>query len=155
MGLDMYLNARAYVSNYDFSKAQERKTYTDMVKVLGLEKAASKDSSFATLEVCVIYWRKANSIHNWFVENVQDNQDDCGSYYVEREKLIELRDACISVIERKESPEDVLPPKEGFFFGPTEINDWYFEDLERTVNEINRVLSSIPDNVDLYYHSSW
>ena len=23
------------------------------------------------------YWRKANQIHNWFVENVQDGEDDC------------------------------------------------------------------------------
>jgi hypothetical protein len=40
------------------------------------------------------YWRKANQIHRWFVENVQDYEDDCGYYEVDREQLEQLLDAC-------------------------------------------------------------
>ena len=35
------------------------------------------------------YWRKANQIHKWFVDNVQDGVDDCGEYKVTKEQLIE------------------------------------------------------------------
>lgn len=47
------------------------------------------------------YWRKANQIHNWFVENVQDGEDDC-CYHEEvtKEKLEELLDICKRVINK-------------------------------------------------------
>lgn len=38
------------------------------------------------------YWRKANQIHAWFVDNVQEGRDDCREYEFDREKLHELRD---------------------------------------------------------------
>lgn len=46
------------------------------------------------------YWRKANQIHNWFVENVQDGIDDC-SYHneVTKEILEELLDICQRVLD--------------------------------------------------------
>ena len=40
------------------------------------------------------YWRKANQIHNWFVENVQNGVDDCGCYEVTKEQLEELLKTC-------------------------------------------------------------
>ena len=43
------------------------------------------------------YWRKANQIHNWFVENVQDGNDDCNCYEVTKEQLEELLEVCIKV----------------------------------------------------------
>ena len=46
------------------------------------------------------YWRKANQIHNWFVNNVQDGEDDCNYHNeVTKEKLEELHDTCIAVLE--------------------------------------------------------
>lgn len=41
------------------------------------------------------YWRKANQIHKWFVDNVQDGNDDCKSYYVSTEDLEKLLNICI------------------------------------------------------------
>lgn len=47
-------------------------------------------------------WLNASHIHTWFVENVQNGQDDCGQYYVPTEKLEELLEVCDSVIENSE-----------------------------------------------------
>jgi len=45
------------------------------------------------------YWRKANHIHAWFVNNVQDGVDDCRYHNeVTKELLEELRDTCIEVL---------------------------------------------------------
>lgn len=45
------------------------------------------------------YWRKANAIHRWFVENIQDGEDDCDYHReVTAEDLEELRDLCIEVV---------------------------------------------------------
>lgn len=43
------------------------------------------------------YWRKANAIHNWFVENVQNGVDDCGEYEVSKSDLKELLSLCKEV----------------------------------------------------------
>ena len=46
------------------------------------------------------YWRKANQIHNWFVENVQNGVDDCGAYEVNEYQLQELLDLCEEVQDK-------------------------------------------------------
>lgn len=55
------------------------------------------------------YWRKANQIHNWFVENVQDGIDDC-SYHneVTKEILEELLDICQRVLDSCELVEGII-----------------------------------------------
>lgn len=50
------------------------------------------------------YWRKANAIHRWFVQNVQGGVDDCGTYIVTREQLEQLKATCeqvLSVVKTK------------------------------------------------------
>lgn len=48
------------------------------------------------------YWRKANQIHKWFVDNIQNGIDDCGSYKVTKDDLIKLKDLCKYVISKSE-----------------------------------------------------
>lgn len=46
------------------------------------------------------YWRKANAIHRFFVDAVQDGEDDCGWHNeVTPEVLKDLRDRCKRIIE--------------------------------------------------------
>jgi|GEM_PF-721163 len=42
------------------------------------------------------YWRKANSIHNWFVQEVQNGDDNCGSYEITKNHIIKLLEVCNS-----------------------------------------------------------
>lgn len=51
-----------------------------------------------TIIETVADWRKANHIHKWFVDNVQDGVDDCGIYEVTKEQLEELLDVCKTVV---------------------------------------------------------
>lgn len=56
---------------------------------------------------CIIeqvgYWRKANHIHDWFVKNVQDGEDDCRYHNeVTKEALEELLDVCETVLANSE-----------------------------------------------------
>lgn len=46
------------------------------------------------------YWRKANQIHNWFVENIQDGVDDCHYHReVTEEDLNDLLLVCERVLD--------------------------------------------------------
>lgn len=100
------------------------------------------------------YWRKANQVHNWFVQNVQNGEDDCGEYVVTREQLKALRDLCEEVLQNKERASELLPSRPGFFFGSTAYEAWYYDDLVRTLDIIGECMKQ-PEGVEFIYHSSW
>ena len=102
------------------------------------------------------YWRKANAIHAWFVDNVQDGEDDCGHYPVYREQLAELADVCDKVLEDPSQANELLPTQSGFFFGSTEYDEWYRRNLEYTRDRIRALLDNPQlEGWEFQYHSSW
>lgn len=156
MGLDMYLKASKYVSGYNFDTKQEQRNYRSILRNSGLTREdADANSPSLEVRINVGYWRKANSIHNWFVENVQDGVDECQESYVSREKLQELKDACNEVIKDNNKAAELLPTKSGFFFGSTDMDSGYILDLEQTVAIIDKCLSDKFNGCDFYYRSSW
>ena len=146
MGLDMYLQAERYVSKY-FDPEDEGRA-AKIQKIF----PEFTNAEVKTIRAEVAYWRKANAIHAWFVTNVQGGVDECQDSHVGRDQLEELRQLCLEVLDTKDASE--LPPQAGFFFGSTEVDDWYFEDLRNTVNQLDKVLA-MPDNLEFYYRASW
>ena len=103
-------------------------------------------------------WRKANAIHKWFVDNVQNGVDDCGYYKVTKEHLIQLHNMCNNVLADPNLAEQLLPTQSGFFFGGTEYGNGYYYDLRETKNTIDYILeykSYVFEDDGLYYYSSW
>ena len=145
MGLDMYLYAEQYVSDYN----EEGKELSNK-----LFKATGKRITSIRTEVG--YWRKANAIHKWFVDNCQDGRDECQSTFVSDEKLEELLETVKQVLADPKLATELLPTTDGFFFGGTEYDSWYIQDLEETKNILETVLNDRSlDNWDFYYQSSW
>ena len=100
------------------------------------------------------YWRKANHIHNWFVQNVQDGVDDCKQADVYREHLQDLLEACNRVMINPSEAEELLPTASGFFFGGTEYDEYYFGSIQETISILEECLSD-EDADTFYYTSSW
>jgi hypothetical protein len=101
-------------------------------------------------------WRKANAIHKWFVDNVQNGVDDCGQYKVTKEQLIQLHNVCNDILNDPNLAEQLLPTQSGFFFGNIAYDDWYYNDLRNTVQIIDEILEYKSYCLDdLYYSSSW
>lgn len=147
MGLDMYLNAKRFLwSNEDELAETLTKAFPEL---------NGKEMKVSEVIVEAAYWRKANAIHKWFVENVQDGEDNCGHYEVSREQLTELRDLVVKALKDKDA--SLLPPTSGFFFGGTEIDEWYWSYLKSTVKQLDNVLDTFNDSSGwwLEYHSSW
>jgi hypothetical protein len=148
MGLDMYLVGKRYL--FDDKRSSE------------LNEAAGTTDEFPVeqVDVKLAYWRKANAIHKWFVDNVQNGEDDCREYWVSREQLKQLRDLCDRVLKFKHLATEQLPTESGFFFGGTEADEWYYSYLEDTVARLDRVLAEANeggtlDSFDFYYRASW
>jgi hypothetical protein len=165
MGLDMYLRYRKNFSGYNLGDSDPA-IYQQVIEAAGLADAASKDSPYATVEVTAMYWRKANMIHTWFVDTLGGGVDECQEIHVPREKLKELRDLCFEALSvpagmsLTEHAEKVLPTASGFFFGSTEYDEWYVQDLQSTMDGLDRVLATLPDDGEgwdwsLIYQASW
>lgn len=104
----------------------------------------------------VAHWRKANHIHNWFVINVQNGADDCGNYAVSIDNLADLKTVCDTALHFKERASIILPTCEGFFFGSTDYDEGYFEDIKYTMDVCDKILQTTNFNEDLiFYTSSW
>lgn len=154
MGLDMYLSRRTYVKNWDFMKPEERHEVSVKLNNIPVSNIDVNKISYVIEEVG--YWRKANAIHNWFVENVQEGDDDCKEYWVSRENLETLLSECKEVIKNPTVSEEKLPTKSGFFFGSYEYDEYYIQDIKRTINIIEDVLKTTDFSYqDIYYTSSW
>ena len=112
---------------------------------------------FINIKEEVAYWRKANAIHQWFVDNVQDGEDDCVAHReLTKGDLLTLSNLAYKVYINPDIAEDLLPTQSGFFFGNTEYNDWYMENLKSTIEQINSILATTDFNTEaLYYVSSW
>ena len=154
MGLDQYLYAKKYYSNMDWRGEQDKKTFHELLAISGMEKHIYSPLPSIQLEVKIGYWRKANQIHQWFVDNCQDGVDDCRESYVSREKLQELKELCQRVLLVPATAEEELPTQSGFFFGSYEYDEYYFQDLKDTIETIDNALS-LSDDWSFYYQSSW
>lgn len=157
MGLDQYLEARRFVSGYSHSNDEERELFKTITEGVGLQDM--HDERFATVNVNVAYWRKANQVHTWFVANVQSGEDDCKTYHVSREKLAELGELCQRVASRGEPEyaQQHLPTASGSFFGDTDYDEYYFEQVDWTAKRLAQI-AQLPDGMngfDFYYNSSW
>lgn len=144
MGLDMYLNKKTYIGNQYKSEEEQAK-----VIVQGI-----KQARVSQIEEQVLYWRKENHFHKWFVDNVQDGMDDCEEYYVEKEILKNLISVCEDVLQDHQKAPKLLPTQEGFFFGSTSYDEYYFESVEQTLKSLKELLEEEGDG-DFYYTCSW
>ena len=157
MGLDMYLNKKTNVKNYSFYSAEE----TTLVEVTrnGEPVKSIDPSKVSMIEQEVGYWRKFNALHRWFVNNVQRGIDDCGEYYVSKDKMIELVSILKQVSEDHSKAHELLPSGNGVFFGSTAYDDWYFNDINSALMIFEEILESSIVEDDLlssyYYQSSW
>jgi hypothetical protein len=150
MGLDMYLDKRSYVRQWEHIDAD--KQYNVEVTRGGQPTNINPKKVKYIIEEAG-YWRKQNQIHRWFVENVQKGVDDCGDYYVERNRLQELLDICKIVQTDHSKAEELLPSASGFFFGGTDYDEWYFSGIDNTIDILKEALED--ENAEYYYSSSW
>lgn len=195
MGLDMYLHAREFIAGgYEHVRKaaaegqkylqKDVKQFDTVTSAFGLDRSSLPELTSFTIEFNVAYWRKANSIHAWFVRNIQDGTDDCAQYPVSRIHLEELVTICRRIleysylgdpvtvsgpfgsweeypeahlkVEGRKLAEELLPPQGGFFFGNTEYGESYIRDLEDTVRQLTSLLENEKlQDFEFTYQSSW
>jgi len=185
MGLDMYLYRETYVKNWEHTKPVDK---FDIRIKRGRKRYPDIDISKVNYIVEQVgYWRKANQIHQWFVDHIQNGVDECQRVYVPEEDLkrlyeivcelldeLELVDGEIcsgqtmndkgewikimkpgKVIKNPDLAIDLLPVQGGFFFGSTDYDNWYYQDLVDTKEILESIVNKEEDYASYYYQASW
>jgi hypothetical protein len=187
VGLDMYLRKKTYIGNkYRQPDQRVKVSVPKNQKDVFNPTKSIKSERITEITEEVAYWRKANAIHNWFVKNVQNGEDDCKEYDVSIEQLKELFELCDKIvkasklikgditngysynkgikepnIEKGKIIEDptiakqLLPTTEGFFFGGTDYDEYYLQEIINTRDMLDKILVEADNGGDFYYHASW
>jgi hypothetical protein len=180
MGLDMYLSRKTYIGgNYEHNEISGSINITKQGKTLVFDL-----KKLVCIEESVAYWRKQNHIHQWFVDNCGDGEDNCQEISVDDDDFKKLLDSAKKVIESLDSTsthtekikigwgngedifddvvvfdntelaEDLLPTQGGFFFGSTLYDEEYLESLKDLVVLLNEIIENDGD-YEYYYSASW
>jgi hypothetical protein len=114
---------------------------------LDMELKNSRDETVAT-------WRKANQIRGWLVSHeIIQYDDDCVDRIITKKQIKELVNDCKKVLENHDLAKELLPTTDGFFFGSQKYDEWYFKDLQSTVEKLSPLLEQIDENY--IYHDWW
>ncbi len=151
MGLDMYLYKKTYVQNWEHTNKKDR--YQINITKGGMP-TSIKAERITYITETVKSWRKFNALHAWFVGNVQGDLDNCADYYIETEKLEELIKLLGKIENDNSLAPELLPTQSGFFFGDTDYDEYYFEQITNTKQILISLLVEDCDG-DFYYSSSW
>lgn len=102
----------------------------------------------------VAYWRKANHIHAWLIKNGTERIEDYFCH-ISIDKLKELKDVCENILDDHSLAHTLLPTQTGFFFGSTDYDEWYYEDLEDTIRILENIIDEHTDEYRYVYIASY
>ena len=105
-------------------------------------------------EVC--YWRKANQIRQWFIDHTNlECDDNCKFIKLTKEDLEDLKSDCLYVLRHHNEADAVLPTSGGFFFGSVDYDEWYFDNLNYTVEMLDKVLKDTDFDTEIIEYYDW
>jgi hypothetical protein len=139
LGLDQNLEKEIYIGGY-----YEHNNVSGIVDIISSEKRHIIDpKTISSIQIHVAYWRKSNQIHKWIVEKSNDGiyPENDTRVIIAGEQLLELVDLCKELLKDRDidKAEELLPPSEGFFFGSYDIDEYYWQDLEYTIEQLKDV----------------
>ena len=158
MGLDMFLYRTAHSDALQLVRRYNTACRTEPFAGLPSEEVVQEANRiWEALNLEEIgYWRKANAIHRWFVEFVQDGVDDQRLAVVSIADLRELRMTIDKVLADPSKAPTLVPTQDGFFFGSTDYDDDYFADLRDTLMILDHILTQPDaDRFTYVYHAWW
>lgn len=161
MGLDMYLYAekQEYKSeNYCYPK--NTMLTLDYPPELDYAKNYCYPSVTMKTKYEIAYWRKANAVHKYFVD-LNGGVDDCRPIEVGLTELRKLVSICEEIKNDHSKAKELLPTEDGFFFGSTDYDEWYFDDIDTTIKMLQPAIEAVEklrkngEDWVIIYRASW
>lgn len=90
------------------------------------------------------YFRKYNFLYGWVRRKLKlPELKNCEHYKITRPMVNDLIDDITKVLSDHSLAEKLLPTEDGFFFGSTEYDDWYYEDLADAKQQLSELLAKM------------
>lgn len=108
-------------------------------------------------EETVGYFRKVNFLVKYF-EDLGFDTPNQTPLEITKENVTALLERCNSVLADHSKAEELLPTMEGFFFGSTEYDSHYFDDVERVKVFLEDILLpkfDLLDSDEAIYFDTW
>lgn len=185
MGLDMYLTANRYVGGWDHNNTKEKKQYNQICDIMGLNGAKDSPHVTLNLCVAywrkanaIHGWfiehcapGKVDDCRPFHVE--RSELEELVRLCKESLALAETVDDTVNVgytfdkdgkkpitqpgkvVTNVKMLADRLPVQSGFFFGGTDYDEFYLDDLRDTVEQLERVLKETAEGDSFEYRASW
>ena len=119
--------------NYDFKISP----YTKKVLPLDELKAKMEETIEMHYEPYDAYFRKVNFVFHYFDETIKKMHDQWFSFAT-AEDIDDLIWRCEQVLKDHNKAHELLPTQSGFFFGSTDYDDWYFDDVKDCLRQMRK-----------------
>ena len=164
MGLDMYFYARK-TTYKSFSKwgNPERANEVNYPEDLKPFSDYNYDRNFKSVQTetsyQIGYFRKFNALHSYIVKTFADGVDNCQEILLCKEDVEQIKkvlDDVLNAHQQVEKAKEILPTQSGFFFGGTDYDEFYFEDVKDAADLMQSFLDNFDfENYQLVYQASW
>lgn len=181
MGLDMYISAEKYIGGWNHGKD---KIFDKMCKLIGVTPTNESPSISVDVTVgywrkanAIHSWFVKNvqdgkdecQKSHVTREQLQELKDDCLKVLNSVETVegtikegktfygdgrVEQHTRTGPVVAQTKLAESILPTQSGFFFGGTDYDEYYLQDLKNTVEIIDRCLA-MEESWSFNYRASW
>lgn len=136
--------------NYDFKIYPYTKEILDLPQ---LKERLDKEIEGAYEEYDA-YFRKVNFLFYYFDRTLGKMYDQCYAF-VDLDDVDDLIDRCERVLKDHRLAHSLLPTQDGFFFGSTDYDDWYFSDVKDCLKQMKKYRKLLKDGVTGYVIFSW
>ncbi len=86
------------------------------------------------------YFRKVNFLIPFFENYFNVKLENLKDLEITKSSIKELKDRCEHILRDHTLAKDLLPTREGFFFGSTSYDNNYYKDIEEVLKTCNTVL---------------
>lgn len=163
MGLDMYFYARKTTyksfSEWDQNRKVDETNYPKDLKIFS---DYIYDRNFKSVETetryQIGYFRKFNALHSYIVKTFANGVDNCQDIILYKEDVEKIKKVLDDVLEAntEEKAKELLPTQSGFYFGGTDYDEFYFEDVKDAADLMQSFLDNFDfENYQLVYRASW
>ena len=98
----------------------------------------------------VAYFRKVNFLIPFF-----GYEENCSNIEIDKYQVEDLIEACKEVLANHDKASFLLPTQAGFFFGSTDYDDWYFDDVESVKTTFESILEDFDQEEDILIMHCW
>lgn len=162
MGLDIYLFKRKQPEveptieslKLGLDDALFLITNRDNFRAEYLEEWVNRQREKFGLDRNVGYLRKVNFIYGYFSDRIDENTMECE---VTKEDLKDIIAKCKEVLEKEdeETSKKLLPTCSGCFFGSTDYDSYYYDDVKEVLELSTKLLADLHEDETLVVYFSY